>query len=538
MKKVLITEHIAKEGSDVLKENGIKTDEKYGLSPDELKGIIGNYDAIITRSGTRITKDILEKPGKLKVVGRAGVGLDNVDIEEASKKGIVVVNAPGGNTTAAAELTIAMVLNTLRKIPNAYYNLKYEKKWIRKKFMGMELFGKTFGIVGLGNVGSAVAKRVKAFDAKVIAYDPYIKKSKADNLGVELVERLDELLKKSDIITFHTPLTRETHNMIRNKEITIMKDGVILVDCARGGIINEDNLYEALKNGKVAACAIDTFEKEPAINNQLLELDNVVVTPHIGANSTEAQTNVATMVCEQIANVLLKRPYRNAVNIPFIKEMMSDYQKIYFELSENIGSFAAQLSDGRSSEIHIVMVGKNFEEDIVPKIFDIPFNYQPYTVACIKGFLQHSLMDNISYMSAPYFAKEDDIIVSEGKAKNYENFNNLIILKVASERETKTIGATVYEDGTKKIVFIDNFKTDIVPEGLYLYIINNDKPGIIGKIGTILGNFGINIAGFHLSRQRSGFAMSFIRIDNLINDEILNLLKNIDDIMLVKLIKF
>jgi len=509
MKKVLITEHIAKEGSDVLKENGIKTDEKYGLSPDELKGIIGNYDAIITRSGTRITKDILEKPGKLKVVGRAGVGLDNVDIEEASKKGIVVVNAPGGNTTAAAELTIAMVLNTLRKIPNAYYNLKYEKKWIRKKFMGMELFGKTFGIVGLGNVGSAVAKRVKAFDAKVIAYD--------------------ELLKKSDIIT---------HNMIRNKEITIMKDGVILVDCARGGIINEDDLYEALKNGKVAACAIDTFEKEPAINNQLLELDNVVVTPHIGANSTEAQTNVATMVCEQIANVLLKRPYRNAVNIPFIKEMMSDYQKIYFELSENIGSFAAQLSDGRSSEIHIVMVGKNFEEDIVPKIFDIPFNYQPYTVACIKGFLQHSLMDNISYMSAPYFAKEDDIIVSEGKAKNYENFNNLIILKVASERETKTIGATVYEDGTKKIVFIDNFKTDIVPEGLYLYIINNDKPGIIGKIGTILGNFGINIAGFHLSRQRSGFAMSFIRIDNLINDEILNLLKNIDDIMLVKLIKF
>jgi len=538
MKRVLVTEPVAQDGLDFLRNEGIAVEERFNLRHDELKKIIGEYDAVITRSGTRITKDILENPGKLRVIGRAGVGLDNVDVEEASKKGIIVINAPGGNTVAACELTMAMILNTARKIPEAHYSLKYNRKWERKKFMGVEIQGKILGIVGLGNVGSAVAKRAKAFGMTVKAYDPYIKKSKATDLGVELVETLDELLMVSDIITFHTPLTRETYNMIRKEQIEKLKDGAILINCARGGIINESDLFDALKSGKVAACGIDTFENEPAVNNPLLDLGNVYVTPHIGANSEESQANVSLIVSREIANVLSNRPYKNAVNIPFMKEFMSTAQKSYFELCEKMGLLLAQLIEGRPKELQITMVGKFFEEDIVTKAFDVPFNYQPFTVAAIKGFLKSSIKEDVTYMGAPYFAKDSGIVVSEAKAENYGNYNNLIIFKVSTDRETKMVGATVYEDGSKKIVFIDDFKTDIVPQGFYLYIINNDKPGTIGKIGILLGDHGINIAGFHLSRQKGGFAMSFVQLDDPIGDDLLNKLKRIDNIIVVKPIKF
>lgn len=265
--KILVTEHVAQEGLDYIRKNNIEIEERLNLTPQELAQIIGNYDAIITRSGTRITKETIANPGKLKVIGRAGVGVDSIDIAEASKKGIIIINAPGANTIAAAELTTGMMLNALRKLPTAHYSLKYERKWDRKKFMGVELSGKTLGIVGLGHVGSEVAKRAKAFGAKCLAYDPYIKKSKALDLGVELVEQFDEILERSDIITFHTPLTKETKNMMTKKEIDKAKDGVILINCARGGIINEKDLYDSIKSGKVAACGIDTFEKEPAIDN-------------------------------------------------------------------------------------------------------------------------------------------------------------------------------------------------------------------------------------------------------------------------------
>ncbi len=536
--KVLVTEHVAQDGLNILREKNIEVEEKFNLTSDEVKDIIGNYDGIITRSGTKISKDTLENPGKLKVIGRAGVGLDSVDVEEASKKGIIVINAPGGNTNAAADLTMGMMLGALRKIPLAHYSLKYERNWDRKKFMGIELNGKTLGIVGLGHVGSSVAKKSKAFGANIVVYDPYIKASKAENLGVELLDTLNELIKKSDIITFHTPLTKETYNMITKKEIEKMKDGVVLINCARGGIINEKDLYDSLRSGKVAMCGIDTFEKEPAVDNPLLELDNVIVTPHIGANSAEAQINVSVIVAEQIANVLLNKPYKNAVNIPFIKELMSTPQQRYFDLSEKIGELAAQVTEGRVKEISMTMVGKFFNEDIVTKAFDVPFNYQPFTIAALKGFLELGLQDSVSYMNAPYLAKDKDIIVSEAKTESYAHFNNLIVLKVITDKETKNIGATMFEDGTQKIVFIDDFRTDIVPKGIYLYILNKDRPGTIGKIGTILGNLNINIAGFNLSRQKSGIAMSFIQLDNAVNEKGLKLLKNIEDIILAKIISF
>ena len=300
--KVLVTDNISKEGIDILsREGNIDVEIKAGIKSEELEKIIGEYDAIITRSGTNIPASLVENPGKLKIIGRAGVGVDNIDIEAASKKGIIVMNAPTGNTLAATELTIGIMLAAARKIPLANDSLK-TGKWNRKKFMGIELYNKTLGIVGLGRIGSNVAIRAKSFGMKIIAYDPYIKKSKADSLGVILFDNLKDLLKEVDVISFHTPLTAATRNMITAKEIELMKDNIIFVNCARGGIVNENDLYNALKSGKVFAAGVDVFEKEPPESNKLLELENVFATPHIGANTMEGQEAVSVIIAEQVAN--------------------------------------------------------------------------------------------------------------------------------------------------------------------------------------------------------------------------------------------
>jgi D-3-phosphoglycerate dehydrogenase len=354
---VLITDHIAEEGMQILKDSGdINIDVRAGIKNEDLKPIIGNYDAIITRSGTTVTEDLLENHGKLKVIGRAGVGLDNVDIEAASKKGIIVMNAPTGNTLAATELTMGMMLATARKIPAANNSLK-NGEWNRKAFLGLQLYNKTLGVVGLGRIGGNVAIRSKAFGMRVIAFDPYIKKSRAESLGVELMDNLEELLEQVDVITFHTPLTKETHNMITKEHINKMKDGVIIINCARGGIVNEQDLYEAAKSGKVANVGIDVFEKEPATDNKLLELDNVFVTPHIGANTKEGQKGVAVIIAEQIVNALHGKSYQNAVNIPFIKSQLSQEFQRYFELIEQMSKLAGQIVKGRPEKIEVSMVG-------------------------------------------------------------------------------------------------------------------------------------------------------------------------------------
>ena len=315
--RVLVTDNISEEGINKLTfDKTIEVDVRPGISGDELLNTIGNYDAIITRSGTPISAGLVANPGRLKVIGRAGVGLDNIDIEAASKKGIIVMNAPTGNTLAATELTMGIMLAAARKIPLANNSLK-EGKWDRKKFMGIELYNKTLGIVGLGRIGTNVAIRAKSFGMKVIAYDPYIKKSKADAAGVLLYDSLEDLLRESDVITFHTPLTPATKNMITANELALTKRNVILVNCARGGIVNESDLYDALKAGKVFGAGVDVFVKEPAGANKLLELDNVFATPHIGANTKEGQDAVATIIAEQVYNALHGKAYQNAVNIPF-----------------------------------------------------------------------------------------------------------------------------------------------------------------------------------------------------------------------------
>jgi len=535
--KVLITDNLSNDGIEVLsRSRDIEIDIRAGIKHDELKAIISNYDAIITRSGTTITEDLLENPGRLKIIGRAGVGVDNIDIEAASKKGIIVMNAPTGNTLAATELTLGIMLAAARKIPLANDSLK-SGKWDRKRFMGVELHNKVLGIVGLGRIGGNVATRAKSFGMKVIAYDPYIKKSKADSLGVMLYDRLEDLLKEVDIITFHTPLTAATKNMITAREIGLMKDNVIFVNCARGGIVNENDLYEALKSGKVFAAGVDVFEEEPPKRNRLLELENVFATPHIGANTMEGQEAVARIIAEQVVNALHGRPYQNAVNIPFMKSQLTENLQLYFNLTEKIGRLAAQIARGRPESIRIIMIGKNFEEDLCERKFDVPFSYQPFTIAGLKGFLGVYIQESVTYINAPYLAKDRNITVEETKTEQYDKFNDLILFILKTDKEELSIAGTVFSDKLGRIVLLDRFHLDVIPEGTFLHFRIFDRPGIIGKVGTILGNHRINISGLSVSRQHTGEEVAFVSVDNPIGEEVLSEILAIDGMIEAKVIE-
>ncbi|HOB68530.1 MAG TPA: phosphoglycerate dehydrogenase [Syntrophorhabdaceae bacterium] len=534
--KVLVTDNISKEGIDILsREGNIDVEIKAGIKSEELEKIIGEYDAIITRSGTNIPASLIENPGKLKIIGRAGVGVDNINIEAASKKGIIVMNAPTGNTLAATELTIGIMLAAARKIPLANDSLK-TGKWNRKKFMGIELYNKTLGIVGLGRIGSNVAIRAKSFGMKIIAYDPYIKKSKADSLGVILFDNLEDLLKEVDVISFHTPLTAATRNMITAKEIELMKDNIIFVNCARGGIVNENDLYNALKSGKVFAAGVDVFEKEPPESNKLLELENVFATPHIGANTMEGQEAVSVIIAEQVANALNSRPYLNAINIPFMKSQLPDNLQLYFDLTEKMGKLAAQLAKGRPEMIQIVMVGKNFEEDLCERKFDVPFSFQPFTIAGLKGFLSVSIQESVTYINAPYVAKDRNIVVEETKTAQFDKFNDLIIFTLRTDQGEMNIAGTVFSDKLGRIVLLDRFHLDVIPKGTFLHFKIFDRPGIIGKVGTILGDHNINIAGFGVSRQKSGEELAFVSVDDPIRSHVLDEILKIDGMIEAKVI--
>jgi len=533
----LVTDNISDEGIRKLTFDGtIEVDVKPGISGEELLNAIGGYDAIITRSGTAITADLVANPGKLKVIGRAGVGLDNIDIEAASKKGIIVMNAPTGNTLAATELTMGIMLAAARKIPLANNSLK-EGKWDRKRFMGIELYNKTLGIVGLGRIGTNVAIRAKSFGMKVIAFDPYIKRSKADAVGVILYDVLEDVLREADVITFHTPLTPATKNMITAKEIALMKGNVILVNCARGGIVNESDLYDALKAGRVFGAGVDVFEKEPAGANKLLELDNVFATPHIGANTKEGQDAVATIIADQVYNALHGKAYQNAVNIPFIKSQLPSEMQRYFELAEKMGKLAAQLTKGRPQDLRFVMVGRMFEEDLCERKFDVPFSYQPFTIAAIKGFLEVSCKETITFINAPYLMKDRGITVEESKTPQFDKFNDLVLIEVKTDAMNTIVAGSVFADGSGRVVLYDKFRLDIIPDGTFLHFRIMDRPGIIGKVGTILGTHAINIAGFGLSRQTTGEEAAFVSVDSPIDNEVLGKIRAIDGMLEAVLIK-
>lgn len=536
---VLITDHIAEEGIDILKQHSdIRIDIKAGINNADLKKIIGNYDAVITRSGTTVDADLIEDTGKLKIIGRAGVGLDNVDIEAASKKGLIVMNAPTGNTLAACELTMAMILAACRKVPSADKSVK-AGEWDRKRFMGIQLSNKILGMVGMGRIGSNVATRCKAFGMKIMVYDPYLKQSRADAVGVTLCKTFEEVLKNADVLTFHTPLTPETKDMMGEKEFALMKDGAVLVNCARGGLVVEDALYNAVKSGKLFAAATDVYTEEPPIGNKLTTLDNIYVTPHIGANTEEGQKGVAVIICEQIVNALHGKSYANAVNIPYMKSQLPEDMQRYFELAESMGKMAAQIVNGKIEELRFTMVGKRFEEDFGERTFDSPFNYQPFTIATTKGCLEVMYSDAVSYINSPYLAKDRNIHIMESKTDHYGKFNDLLVLTVKTDNGEVVIGGTVFPDQKGRITFIDKYNLDLIATGNYLYFRNNDQPGIVGKVGTMLGENGVNIANFELSRIRDkgSEAVAFVLVDDPINQNMLNKIMDIDGVIEVKAIK-
>jgi len=524
--RVLISDSLSKEAIDILqKEKEFKVDVNTKLTPDELKKVIKDYDALLVRSATKVTADIINAADKLKIVGRAGVGLDNVDIAAASKKGIIVVNTPGGNTMSTAEHTFSMMMALSRSIPQADLSMK-KGEWERKKFMGVELYGKTLGIVGLGRIGTEVAKRAIAFGMTVMAYDPYLSAEKAKDLGIENVD-LKTLFTKSDYITVHTPLTDETRHMISDKEFAIMKKGVRVMNCARGGIIDEDALVKAIESGKVAGAAFDVYEKEPPKGSKLVGLDKVVLTPHLGASTEEAQTNVAIEVANTVRDALLNRGVRNAVNVPCVDAEMYKVIEPYLKLAEKIGSIQAQLVDGHIKKVKIKYVGDLIKYDL-----------SMFTVSIMKGILTPILQDTVNYVNALVISKERGINVLETKTTDVRDFTNLIAVEVETDKMTNSIVGTLFTKVDPRIVKLNEFYVDSVPEGYMLFIQNNDVPGIIGQIGTILGKNGVNIAGMSFGRdEKGGRAVSILNIDSDVPKTVLEDMRKAKNVNEVKIVK-
>ncbi len=524
--KVLVSDKLAPEGLAILKkEKGIQVDVKTGLTPGELRKIIKDYDGLIVRSGTKVTREVIASAQRLKIIGRAGVGLDNVDVEAASRKGIVVMNTPGGNTISTAEHTLSMILALSRNIPEAYLSLRAER-WERKKFMGVEIYGKTLGVIGLGRIGAEVAKRAMGFGMKVLAFDPYLSLDKVKTLNIESVD-LKELLKRADYITVHTPLTTETKHLISDKEIALMKDGVRIINCARGGIVDEQALVKALKSGKIAGCALDVFEQEPPGKNELLKLDNVVVTPHLGASTEEAQVNVAIDIARQINDGLMGRGMCNAVNAPCLTPEVAEIIRPYVRLAEKLGCLQSQLCEG-----HIVRLKIEYRGDIGS------YDTVPITVACVKGMLQSFMGETVNYVNAYVLAKERGIAVEETKTERMENFANLISVETKTEKGESVIWGTVFGKDDPRIVKINKFYVEAHPSGYMLVIRNRDLPGIVGQIGTILGKNKINIAEMTFGREKpKGKAVTVLNVDSAIPQKVLAQIKNVQNIFDAKLIK-
>ncbi len=520
--KVLVSDNVAEQGISILKKAGFKVDVKVGMSPEELKGVIGDYHGMVIRSATQVTAAVIEAAKNLKVIGRAGSGLDNVDKAAASKKGIVVMNTPGGNTITTAEHTISMILSLSRRIPQATASMK-EGKWEKKKFTGVELFNKTLGVVGIGAIGGEVAKRAQGFEMNVIACDPFLSDEKARTLGVEKVG-LEDLFKRADFITFHTPLTQETRNLVNKDTIKLMKDGVRIVNCARGGIVNERDLYEALKSGKVAGAALDVFEKEPPEDSPLIGLDNVVSTPHLGAATGEAQENVAVKVAEQIADYLLTGTITNAVNFPSIPPDQMPKLRPYITLAEKLGSFASQVLAGGITEVAVEYRGGASE-----------LNTEPITIAAVKGLLTPILEETVNFVNAPFIARERGIEVKETTGGDAGDYQSMLSLRIKAGEEERSFSGALFHRKDPRIVEVDSFPVEIIPEGTMLLMFNNDKPGVIGDIGNFLGKLDINIARMHFGRETAGgTAISVVSIDTPLTQEQIARIRKLPNILFVK----
>ncbi len=520
MAKVLISDKLSQKGVKILKDAGFEVDEKFDFDEDQLAAAIKDYDALVIRSGTKATAKIIEGADNLKIIARAGVGVDNVDLDAATKKGVIVVNSPEGNTIAAAEHTVAMTLAMARNIPQAHGSLTKEHKWDRAKYKGVEVFGKTLGIVGLGKIGSHVAKCLSGMGMKVSAYDPFASKEHAESIGVDL-KKLDEIIRESDFISFHIPKTEETKGMINAEKFSMMKDGVRIVNCARGGIIVESDLAEACKSGKVAAAAVDVFEVEPTTESPMFDCENIVAVPHLGASTEEAQINVAVDVCEQAVAVLNGGDASAPVNIPSLKPHMVGPVKKYINLAEKVSSLAAQLVEDVISEIKVEYFGEISDHDVAP-----------LNTVILKGVLDSIEEDGcVNFVNAPLLAKERGIKITEIKSEATLDYANLIRVTIVSKKETRSVAGTMFENIGDVIVAIDGYKVNIRPEGYLLVAPNEDKPGIIGEVSTLLGSKGVNIAQMVVGRQETGGnAVMVIIVDSKVDKEVLSEIEKFEKI--------
>ncbi|MBA4495640.1 phosphoglycerate dehydrogenase [Paenactinomyces guangxiensis] len=521
MYKVLITDPLSDQGIEkLLQAEDVEVVRKTGLTPDELLLEIESADALMVRSQTQVTSEVIEKAHRLKVIARAGVGVDNIDIAAATNKGIIVVNAPDGNTISTAEHTFAMLISLSRNIPQAYCSV-IAGKWRRKDFVGVELNKKTLSIIGLGRIGAELAKRAKAFRMQVVAYDPYLSDERAEKLGVRKAS-LEEAIAAGDYISVHTPLTKETRHLIHRETFSLMKDGVRILNCARGGIIDEEALYEAIQSGKVAGAALDVFETEPPGNHPLFSLPQVIATPHLGASTIEAQENVAIDVSEEVLHILRGEPFKNAVNLPSIPAELQQKLQPYQVLAEKLGQFVAQAGKGAPQQITVTYAGEIAELDVAP-----------LTRTILKGTLSHHLAD-VNDVNAPHLAKQRGVRVVEQKTSSSHGFTQLVKVEVQTSRETRSATGTLLNGFGPRITKIDDYPVDVTPEGHLLFIQHRDQPGAIGRVGTVLGNRGVNIATMQVGRQTiGGQAIMILRIDKSVDPDVIETLKQMDEIQSV-----
>ena len=525
MPRVLIADKLSPAALAIFKERGVDADVKTGLSKEELLGIVADYDGIAIRSATKITADVIKAATKLKVVGRAGIGVDNVDIPAATAAGVIVMNTPFGNSIRTAEHAIAVMMALARELPAANAST-HAGKWEKNRFMGVEITGKTLGVIGCGNIGSIVADRAVGLRMKVIAFDPFLSPERARDIGVEKVD-LDELFRRADFITLHTPLTDKTRNIIDASALAKMKKGVRIINCARGGLVDEHALVDALNSKQVAGAAFDVFVEEPATSNVLFGHPNVICTPHLGAATTEAQENVALQVAEQMSDYLLHGAISNAVNFPSITAEEAPKLRPFIELAEKLGSFAGQLTETGIAKVQITYEGHVAEMKI-----------KALTSAVLSGLLRPMLGD-VNVVSAPAVAKERGMVVDEVVRAAQSDYESLITVTVTTERQERSVSGTVYADGKPRLVDIKGIRVDAEFGKSMIYITNEDKPGFIGHFASLLGDASINIATFHLGRNKQGGdAIALVEIDGAMPEEVLSKVKALPQVKQAKALAF
>jgi D-3-phosphoglycerate dehydrogenase len=525
--RILVTDSLAPQGLEIFQRApGFEVDVRIGLKPDELKKIVADYDGWVIRSGTKITAELIEAATNLKVIGRAGVGFENIDVDAASKKGIVVMNTPGGNNVTTGEHTISLMMALARHIPQAVASLK-GGKWDRNRFVGVELCNKTLGVVGLGNVGRIVAERGAGLRMKVIGYDPFISPESIARMGVEPAS-LEEIFTKSDFVTVHVPLTPETQGLINRGAFAKMKTGVRIINCARGGIVDEKDLADAIREGKVAGAALDVYVDEPpSPDHPLLKMDQVITTPHLGASTDEAQLNVAIAVAEQMVDFLAQGVVRYAVNVPSVSPELLEVLRPYLTLAEKLGSLHVQMAGRLPTEVQV-----EYRGDVTQ------YNVAPLTLAVLKGMLTPVMESGVNYVNAPLVARERGIKIVESKSEHAGDFASSIAVKAKNKKQDLEVEGAIFGSKYPRIVRVNNFYLEAVPEGYILILHNKDVPGVVGAVGSILGKNGINIAGMELGRsEKGGNAISFTHVDDAVSKKALNELRALPQIVSAELVK-